>query len=181
MIHDPELLDLLADFPVESFGGEVFRATRLNLDPLAYSSSGGRWAPPGDISVLYTSLERDGALAEIAFHWHQLSPIPSKPAVLHRLKVSTHKSLRLVMADLPSLGIDLKQYPEVNYLRTQQVGAAVAFLEYDGLIAPSARWSCDNLMLFSDNNSLYTTLEVVSSEDVDWREWSREHELDPPQ
>jgi hypothetical protein len=56
--------------------------------------------------VLYTSLEREGALAELSYHWSQLTPLPSKPAMLHRLAVDTGKTLRLVRASLSHLGID---------------------------------------------------------------------------
>jgi hypothetical protein len=37
VIHDPDLLDRLDALPKESFDGQVYRATRLSLDPLAGS------------------------------------------------------------------------------------------------------------------------------------------------
>ena len=69
MIHDRDLLDRLDTLPKEAFDGEVFRGTRQGLNPLAGSFSGGRWMRPDGAAVLYTSLEREGALAEISFHW----------------------------------------------------------------------------------------------------------------
>lgn len=42
MLHDPDLIDRLDALPKESFDGEVYRGTRLSLDPLASSYSGGR-------------------------------------------------------------------------------------------------------------------------------------------
>lgn len=86
MVHDPALLDRLDALPKEPFEGEVFRATRLNLNPLAASYNGGRWMPRDVAAILYTSLERAGALAEIAFHWSQLNPRPTKPVLVHRLR-----------------------------------------------------------------------------------------------
>ncbi len=78
MIHDPDLLDRLSTLPTERFAGEVFRATGLSVDPAAPSISGGRWAPPPDadagIFVLYTSLERDGALADFALFLRSRRP-----------------------------------------------------------------------------------------------------------
>lgn len=128
MIHDPALLERLDAFGAEPFDGEVFRATRRNLDPLAASTSGGRWAAKGLIPVLYTSLLREGALAEIAYHWSQLTPWPSRPAAIHRLGVSAERRLRLLRAELEELDVDLGQYETINYQRTQEIGAAVAFL-----------------------------------------------------
>ena len=63
VIHDSDLLDRLDALPKESFSGDVFHATRQNLDPLASSGSGGRWMRRDGAGVLYTSLAREGALA----------------------------------------------------------------------------------------------------------------------
>lgn len=172
MIHDPELLDRLDAFPTESFDGEVFRATRQSLDPLVSSFSGGRWMRRDGAGVLYTSLAREGALAEISFHWGQLSPRPSKPVMLHTLRVVAHRTLKLVRADLPALGVPENAYAGVNMPRTQEIGAAVEFLGCDGLIAPCARWACDNLILFPDRMGVDATLEIVTSEATDWIAWA---------
>lgn len=127
----------------------------------------------GSSAVLYTSLEREGALAEISFHWSQLTPLPTKPLALHRLGIRTHNTLRLLRADLSQLGVNSDHLAEMNYERTQEIGAAVAFLGHDGLIAPSARWQCDNLMVFNDNQSVTSELEVISTETVSWLAWAR--------
>jgi RES domain-containing protein len=178
LIHDPVLLDRLSAFDQIQFDDNVFRATRQSLDPLTPSTSGGRWAPKDSVPVLYTSCKRDGALAEICFHWAQFTPLPTKPAALHELRVTTKKSLRLLRGNLEALGIDWRLYGEVNYARTQEIGAAVAFLECDGLLAPSARWECENLMLFMDNHSVDdNALEVVKTEAIDWQDWARKQHI----
>lgn len=177
MIQDTELLERLAALPKETFGGVVFRATRQNLDPLASSYSGGRWMRRDAVGVLYTSLAREGSLAEISFHWGQLTPRPTKPVVLHTLRVVAQRTLRLVRADLATLGVAESDYGTINLPRTQDIGAAVEFLGCDGLIAPSARWPCDNLMLFPDRMGANATLEVVSSEAIDWIGWATERGL----
>lgn len=177
MIHDPDLLDRLDALPKEAFDGEVFRGTRQSLDPLASSYSGGRWMHRDGAAVLYTSLAREGALAEISFHWGQLIPRPTKPAMLHTLQVVAHRTLRLIRANLPVLGVAENAYAGVNMPRTQAIGAAVEFLGCDGLIAPCARWNCDNLILFTDRLGTDATLEVVSSEVVDWVAWAIAHGL----
>jgi hypothetical protein len=174
VIHDPALLQRLSAFEPERFNGEVFRGTRKSLDPLASSTSGGRWAPKGLVPVLYTSLLREGALAEITYHWSQLTPSPSRPAVLHRLGVVAARKLRLLRADLEELDVKVEQYESVNYHRTQEIGAAVAFLGCDGLIVPCARWDCENLVLFTDNHALENRLELLSSEEIDWQIWAQE-------
>jgi hypothetical protein len=178
VVHDRELLDRLSAFEPIRFDGEVFRATRRGLDPLAASLSGGRWMIPNERPTLYTSMERDGALAEISYHWTQLTPIPSKPAAIHRIRVATSKTVRLARAELVRLGVDWERYGELNYVRTQEIGAALAHLECDGLIAPSARWPCDNVMLFLTNYIGDDDISVlVESSEVDWLSWARDHKL----
>jgi hypothetical protein len=124
---------------------------------------------------LYTSLDRDGAVAELAFHLSQISPAPRKPIVVNRLSVVTRKSIRLSRADLMSLGVDAARYLDTNYIRTQEIGEAVSFLEHDALRVPSARWTCDNLVLFPLNHAFDDKLEFVDSETVDWLAWVKEH------
>jgi hypothetical protein len=177
MIRDADLLDRIASYPTQTFEGQAFRATRQNLHPLAASTSGGRWMPTGGAGVLYTSLSREGALAEICYHWGQLTPKPSKPATVHTLRVACDRTLRLLQVDLRELGMTDEDYPSANYQRTQQIGDAVQFLECDGLIAPCARWDCENLILFPDNLGADAMLEVVTSELVDWLRWANENGL----
>jgi RES domain-containing protein len=166
LIHDPVLIDALSSLPTESFRGEVFRATRMSLDPTTPSTSGGRWSPRDGPAVLYTSLERNGALAEIAFHWSRLTPRPAKPARLHRLGVQSDRSMKLIRADLERLGVETGRYEEPNYKRTQEIGAVASFIGCDGLIVPSARWNCESLVLFTDNIGIDIAFEVKAAEDV---------------
>ena len=177
MIHDQDLVDRLGALADEPFEGEVFRVTGISADPLASSVNGGRWAPAArdgaDVPVLYTSLERDGALAEVVSYLVLLTPLPaSRPLKVSRLAVSTARTMRLVRASLEALGVDMARYGERDYARTQQIGAALAFLGLDGLIAPSARWACDNLMVFTCNQPVQERLELIADEWIEWGSWA---------
>jgi hypothetical protein len=110
---------------------------------LAFSVNGGRWAPAArdgaDVPVLYTSMERNGALAEVVSYLVMLTPLPkSRPLKVSLLGVSTAKTLRLARVGLEGLSVDMARYGEREYGRTQIIGAALAFLGIDGLIAPCA-------------------------------------------
>jgi hypothetical protein len=72
------------------------------------------------------------------------------------------------------------RYETINYERTQEIGAAVAFLGCDGLIAPNARWPCENLMVYMDNVPLDRTFAVTSATSVNWIEWARQNGRLPP-
>lgn len=135
MVYDPELTDQLSSFPSEAFKGEVFRATRLSLDPLLFSTRSGRWMPENRTAVLYTSLEGDGALAEISFHLAQQTPLPSKPVSLHKLRVATDKTLRLVRTDLDRLGVEPAKFGEFGYPRTQERRISEQLWHFSGTMA----------------------------------------------
>jgi len=94
--------------------------------------------------------------------------------MVHRLGVSAERTLRLLQGNLETLDVDMERYPSRSYQRTQEIGAAVAFLGFDGLLVPCARWDCENLVLFTENHALTSKLEIISSEEVDWQRWARE-------
>ena len=70
------------------------------------------------------------------------------------------------------LGVDPARYREVLYAPTQAIGDAAYFLGFDSIIAPNARWACNNLILFSDQIAP-ADLEVIESSEVDWTEWRK--------
>jgi hypothetical protein len=176
MIHDPALLDKLGERPEEKFSGRAFRCTGLNADPRAFSYAGGRWAPPdetdGGFPVLYTSLDRQGSLAEVVAYLRELTPIPKKPLKITELRISAERIIRLSRSDLASLEVNLSKYTLRDYRQTAKVGAAINFLGFDGFIVPSARWNCDNLILCGGNLDL-DWLEEIGSEHIDWQDWHR--------
>lgn len=176
MEHDADLLARLDALPRVAFEGEVFRATRLSLDPRAASFNGGRWMPPDLAAVLYTSLEREGALAEIAFHWSRLTPQPTRPVLVHRLRVAAQRALRLLRADIGALGVPEADWSGINLPRTQAIGAAAHALGCDGLVVPSARWPCENLVLFTERLAdAGSQVELIASETVAWAAWARDN------
>ncbi len=96
--RDLQLLDAVDAFRREPLDAEVWRVVRDGRDPVLGSPSLSRWCN-GTFDVLYASLERDGAVAEI-HSLLSLQPVfPSRTRwFAHRLKVSCRQTLRL--ADL---------------------------------------------------------------------------------
>src|SRR5712691_7955622 len=171
--RDPALLDALDAFGKVRYTGETWRVGREGRDTLQGSASGGRWDPTL-FDVLYTSLDPDGAVAEVHFHLSRQPVFPSRIRYgLHRIRVRTEKSLRLpdLSAMIP-LGVDPARYREILYEPTQAIGDAAYFLGFDSIIAPNARWSCDNLILFIDQIAV-ADLEVIESLEVNWSAWRK--------
>jgi RES domain len=170
-----KLIDFLESLPEVPFEGDVFRAVRSGRDPTAPSTNGGRWGKQGRNSILYTSLAKEGAIAELSYHFGQLTPVPSKPFNVAKLKIRSERNLRLVRTDLEALGITGELSALPNNELTQEVGDVVDWLGLDGLIVPSARWKCENLILFFENGRPDLALELVETEEIAWQAWAVEH------
>lgn len=150
--RDVALMDALDACAREEYIGDTWRVARKGRDPLLGSASFSRWCD-GSFDVLYTSLERDGAIAEID-SLLKLQPVfPSKiVSLLYKLEVNTSQTLRLADLDaLARLGVETARYRERDYTKTSAIAETALFLGFDGLIAPSARFDCNNLVLFTEN------------------------------
>jgi hypothetical protein len=173
--HDRAVLDFLEAMEPEAFSGEVWRVTVRGRDPLRGSTAEGRWSHEGELEVLYTSLERDGALAEIGY---RLSLEPAWPSRLqhdlHQIEAHTQRSLRFPdVESLAPLGVEAARYATFDYTATQAVAAAARFLEFDSLIVPSARSPALHLVLFLDKVLETGALAVLATEGIDWNLWRR--------
>lgn len=171
-IHDRAILDALEALDPEPFAAAVWRVTRAGREPLRGAAAHGRWSPSGEFEVLYTSLVRDGALAEIGYRL-SLQPIwPSRiEHEIHTIDVRTERNLRFADVEkLAPFGVDARRYREFDYAVTQAIAAAANFLGYDGLIVPNARFAGANLVIFTERAP---PLTLIRTEAVDWDEWRR--------
>lgn len=164
-----------------SFEGTVYRVTPVPTDATKPTANGGRWAPrprrePG-FRVLYTSLDRNGAIAEVASFLLDQSPRPVLDLKVSSIRISASKSIELTIEQLVQLGVDEAQFGQREYTRTQQIGAAINHLGFNGLISPSARWDCKNFTLFAQNHALDERLELLAAESINLNEWAEEHGL----
>ena len=170
--HDRALLDALEVSVKTAISCDVWRITRSGRDPIRGSAAPGRWSAGGSIEVLYTSLDREGAIAEVGFRL-ALEPVwPSRMThELHSISVSTENTLHFADVDaLAAFGIDPVQYKSFDYAACQALAAAAHFLEFDGLLVPSARHTSQNLVIFMDREAA-SSLVVRTSETVDWSAW----------
>lgn len=171
--RDLGLLDAIDAFKREKLDAEVWRVVREGSDPVLGRPSHSRWCN-GSFDVLYTSLERDGAVAEIHALLSLQPVFPSKSRwFATKLKVSATQTLRLAdTAMLARSGVDMARYAERDYRRTQEIADAAYFLGFDGLIAPSARWACLNLVLFTDRVPP-GQVEILErpEEPIAWDDW----------
>jgi RES domain-containing protein len=173
--RDLRLLDQVDALPRPRFGDTAWRVTREGRDPLQGGSSISRWCN-GEFDVLYTSLERDGAIAELHALLDLQPVFPSKIVFrVHQLKVSVKQALDLTdFSTLARLGVDISRYQDRNYTVMQSVADAAYFLGFEGLLVPSARWPCANAVLFTDRiEPAHLSVEATEPTPVDWAEWRK--------
>lgn len=171
--RDLVLLDAVDAFSREQFLQTVWRVAREDRDPLIGAPSRSRWCN-GTFDVLYTALERNGAIAET---YARLSAQPVFPSKLkwfvHKISVECQ---RLFIADfqaLTRLGVDVSNYRAREYKRTQEVADAAFFMDFDALLVPSARWTCANLVVFTDRVAPSDLLlKATEPNPVDWAKWA---------
>ncbi|MEJ2327125.1 MAG: RES family NAD+ phosphorylase [Chromatiaceae bacterium] len=182
--RDSRLIDALEAHAPKPFGGTVWRAVRESRDPATCSAAGGRW-DDATFDVLYTAQERDGAVAEMHFHLMRGQPIfPSKARYkLYELNLELDPVLDLSSADdLTALGVDMRRFGQLSYEgrgqeypATQQIAEAAYFLGFSGLLVPSARFECVNVIVFCDPAGP-AAVEIVRDHGlIDWQRWRKSH------
>src|SRR5437762_13979014 len=120
--RDRALLDAVDAFERVRYSGETWRVVHDGRDPLLGTASGGRW-DAALFDVLYTSLDSDGAIAEINFHLSRQPVFPSKISYnLHRIRVRTDKTLLIPdLRAMVALGVEHEKYREIVYEPTQTI------------------------------------------------------------
>ncbi len=182
-VHRPPrqkaLLDAIEAEAASRFAGTVWRVVTEGFDPLRPGRAGGRW-DDGTFDVLYTSSERDGALAESWFHVARGQPIiPSKISKrLFQIEAELERVLDL-SADgkLAALGVNMANYGRLSYVRRtdeypalQHVAEIAFFYEYEAIIVPNARWPTSNVVIFTEHTRP-SQIVIVDSEPVDLEAW----------
>lgn len=134
------------------------------LPPQRENVKGARWNPEG-LAAIYTSLEAETALAEVAYRLSLEPYAPSKGRVLYHLEVAVSNVVDLRGSGvLESLGITPNVLSDPLSLRQcQEIGAAAGFSGYTGLLVPSVRRpDGSNLVILA-----YDEFDVVEQQDLD--------------
>ena len=175
--RDNRLIDALEGIDPVEFSGKVWRLVRDGRDPLQCSASGGRW-DDATFDVLYTSMTEEGALSEMRFHLMRGQPvIPSKVKYrMFELGLAMERALHFLdLEALEKVGLKIETFGRLSYQqrndeypRTQEIGEVAHFLDFDGLIVPSARSDATNVVVFCDKVRSLPEALVKDHGIVDW-------------
>jgi RES domain-containing protein len=138
LIFRPEILDRLERIASRRFSGGVFRHVLGTSDPVRANMRGARWNPAG-VAALYTSLERETALAEGEF---LIAVQPFRPKIERKIveiRVTLRSVIEMDQDILDRLDVASEVIQALEYTKCQEIGGAIYWLGHDGLIVPSAR------------------------------------------
>ena len=136
-----------------------------NNPPFAINTRGARWNPP-EVGAIYTSVERNTALAE-AEHLISLQSLrPRAKRTLYELSIDLKSVLDLTPDDLlNAVGIGKAELEALDFKECQIVGGAIAWLDHDGLLVPSARrQGGTNLVIFPASQDTEQEWAIVQEE-----------------
>ena len=166
VIHDSDLLDAIEGLGADKLEDLTVWRHMFNDNPPELSNTrGARWNPAG-LAAIYTSQERDTAIAE---GQHAIDSQPLRPKARRRvyeLRLSAQKALRITEDALPVLGLDVGDLDSPNFTACQRVAAHAAFLDYAALIVPSARAYGINIVIFVNELAADATFERVGVEEI---------------
>lgn len=165
---------LFLNNPMVDLSVNVFRAMR-SKNWIVYKARPGRWHK--NSCAVYASCQYDGAMAEVWFYDNlnskngkldDIQKIICPP--VFEFEVVVNSALRITLEDLIELEHDIADFvaekrlemPSHN-LCCQKVGEAAAELGVAALFVPSARWECENLVLFLEN---FNSQDCIVCKDV---------------
>jgi len=166
MIHRVELLDALQQAPSRRLDTTAWRHMFGVRPPDRENTRGARWNPPG-VAAIYLSLTRDGAIAEGD---HAIAVQPFRPRarrVVYAVRLTLNNVLDLTdPSDLTRTGLTADDLAADDPTACREIGAAVHWLEQDGLLVASARGDDRNLVIYPANRSPDAVFDFGDGEQI---------------
>lgn len=164
MIYPPDMLDILQSARGSPWSGTVYRHMFGSYPPARGNTTGARWNDT-DLEAIYTSCERETALAEAEYSIAMQPLRPRARRTLYTIKVSLRNVLDLTAPGLlDQLGISGDVLSGTDHSPCRTVGGAVNWLGHDGLLVPSARRTHGRNLVIYPQDLSSTEFEVTAEE-----------------
>ena len=166
MIYRPEMLDTLQSAAASAWDGIVYRHMFASQPPTRANTGGARWNEP-NLAAIYTSCERETALAE-AEYYISLQPLrPRAKRTLFTIHLSLKNVLDLTATNLLArLGITTDVLSGADQAPCRIVGSAANWLGHDGLLVPSARRVGGTNLVIYRQDLPAETFEITAEEEI---------------
>jgi RES domain-containing protein len=163
-------LKAISSLPVTRFDGSAYRVVIDRLREKILSTEGNRFYPGryhviGETGVLYTSLDEEVAVTELARHAdrHMLK----EKLVAGKIYLRLQNVLDLTQAStLRKLGISKEELLSPEYLIPQAISIQARNAGLQGLIVPSATGVGKNLIVFENNFGEGCLIEVETIREI---------------
>lgn len=140
------------------FSGQTYRYTAARRDPLSGAGArlfGGRWNPRGIYATTYLALPESACIGELDMaatsQGMTSETFLAAPKVFHSLAVTRLPVLDLRAPEtLEQVGLTIDDIAGDDWDACQSVGHAAWFLEFGGVLAPSATGNGYVLAAFED-------------------------------
>ncbi len=158
------MLDILQAAGVSAWKGIVYRHMFGDHKPARSNTGGARWNPPG-LEAIYTSCERETALAE-AEYYIALQPLrPKAKRTLYTIRITLRNVVDLTRPGILSqLGLTESVLSGLDHSPCRVIGGAVSWLGHDGLLVPSARRSGGTNLVIYRQDLASGDFEVTAEE-----------------
>tara|TARA_R110002167_G_scaffold145863_1_gene337042 strand:+ start:396 stop:875 length:480 start_codon:yes stop_codon:yes gene_type:complete len=159
MVYSRELveqLEMLGSSPLQT---RVYRHMFGDYLPDRENITGSRWNPP-NTRAIYCGMTRDACLAEAN---HYITVQPSRPnarRMLYEIEINLSRVVTFPSWDLlRAFGADRSIFSGFDHAVTWEIGGAVAWLDNDALMIPSARCDNSNLVIYPENQLRTTNFQ----------------------
>jgi len=158
------MLDILQSAAASAWDGNVYRHMFGAYPPARSNTTGARWNEP-PLAAIYTSRERETALAE-ADYYISLQPLrPKAQRVLYEIRVSLRNVIDLTGNGLlPRVGITDEVLSSPDHAQCRRIASAVHWLGHDGMLVPSARRTGGTNLVIYHPDPATEVFEVVRTE-----------------
>lgn len=164
MIYPPDMLDLLQAAGASAWSGTVYRHMFGPHPPARGNTAGARWNAPG-LEAIYTSRERETALAEAEYSISMQPLRPRARRTMYTIRVSLKHVLDLTAPRLlAELGITDDVLSGTDHGSCRTIGGAVHWLGHDGLFVPSARRQGGTNLVIYQPDLAATDFEITDEE-----------------
>lgn len=143
---DEDVVQRVNDLGITSWSGVAHRFTSKGRDPRSGTGArlnGGRWNPRGAFAAIYLAQPLRACLAELD-RQSRITNLPVAARIAQGIELHTLAVVDVPMLDLRAdealsqVGLTTADVRDDDQTACQAVGHAAYFLEYGGVLAPSA-------------------------------------------
>jgi RES domain-containing protein len=163
-----KLREYFASHPRTPWSGHVFCHRFGSYPPDKVNQVGARWNPK-EVGAIYFSLDKQTALAE-GNYVISSTGLPLRPGTrrcIYEVELQLQAVIHLPVEELErGLSIRKRDLLSDDWTLSQTIGDVIDYLEFDGLIVPSARSDGKNLVIYHQQLELGWAVNLIQATEI---------------